>query len=75
VQEAHVGIDGMQIGDPARAARAMIAVVAQDQPPLRLLLGSDALTYARAKLTALGEDFDRNQVLTLSTDYPVIPTA
>jgi NAD(P)-dependent dehydrogenase (short-subunit alcohol dehydrogenase family) len=72
VQEAHVGIDGTQIGDPARAARAMIAVVAQDQPPLRLLLGSDALTYARAKLTALGEDFDRNETLTLSTDYPAI---
>jgi NAD(P)-dependent dehydrogenase (short-subunit alcohol dehydrogenase family) len=72
VQEAHLRIDGTQIGDPAQAARAMIAVVAQQEPPLRLLLGSDALTYARAKLTALGEDFDRNEALTLSTDYPAI---
>jgi NAD(P)-dependent dehydrogenase (short-subunit alcohol dehydrogenase family) len=69
VREDHLRIDGTQIGDPAQAARALIAVVAQDEPPLRLLLGSDALAYARAKLSALGEDFDRNQVLTLSTDY------
>ena len=70
VHEAHERIDGTQLGDPAGAARAMITVVAQDSPPLRLLLGSDALAYARAKLGALAQDFDRNQALTQSTDYP-----
>ena len=39
--------DGNQPGDPARAARAIIAVSAADDPPLRLVLGRDA--YARAE--------------------------
>jgi NAD(P)-dependent dehydrogenase (short-subunit alcohol dehydrogenase family) len=77
VHEAHERIDGTQIGDPVQAARAMIAVVDQVDPPLRLLLGSDALTYARAKLGALAADFDRNEPLTRSTDYatPVLEPA
>ena len=70
VHDAHSQIDGTQLGDPAGAARAMIAVVVQDAPPLRLLLGSDALAYARAKLGALAQDFDRNEAMTRSTDYP-----
>jgi NAD(P)-dependent dehydrogenase (short-subunit alcohol dehydrogenase family) len=72
VHEAHERIDGTQIGDPVQAARAMIAVVDQVDPPLRLLLGSDALTYARAKLGALAADFDRNEPLTRSTDYATL---
>ena len=77
VHEAHTQIDGAQIGDPVQAARAMIAVVGQAEPPLRLLLGSDALSYARAKLAALAGDFDANEALTLSTDYaaPVLEGA
>ncbi|GAA1989974.1 oxidoreductase [Catenulispora subtropica] len=38
--------DGTQPGDPARGAQAIIAVVAHDDPPRRLLLGSDALKLA-----------------------------
>ena len=37
------GGDGKQPGDPAKAAEAMIAVVESDDPPLRLLLGADAI--------------------------------
>ena len=39
-------VDGRQPGDPARAARALLDVVAADRPPLRLLLGSDAVHLA-----------------------------
>lgn len=39
--------DGKQLGDPERAARAMMTVVSAKAPPLRLVLGSDA--YARAE--------------------------
>ncbi|WP_158811315.1 oxidoreductase [Beijerinckia sp. L45] len=41
--------DGNQPGDPARAAQAIILVVSSDDPPLRLVLGSDA--YGRAERT------------------------
>ncbi len=33
-------------GDPGRAAQAIVRVVAEDDPPRRLLLGADALTAA-----------------------------
>ena len=39
-------VDGQQPGDPARAAAAILEVVSLDQPPLRLLLGSDAVRIA-----------------------------
>jgi NAD(P)-dependent dehydrogenase (short-subunit alcohol dehydrogenase family) len=62
--------DGKQLGDPARAAEAIIAAVNADTPPLHLLLGSDALRRAREKLDAVIEEIDRWEDLTRSTDYP-----
>jgi NAD(P)-dependent dehydrogenase (short-subunit alcohol dehydrogenase family) len=62
--------DGRQIGDPDRGARAIIAAVNSDTPPLHLLLGSDALRRAREKLDAVIEEIDRWEDLTRSTDFP-----
>jgi NAD(P)-dependent dehydrogenase (short-subunit alcohol dehydrogenase family) len=39
-------VDGQQPGDPARAATIITEIARLDQPPLRLLLGSDALRIA-----------------------------
>ena len=39
-------VDGRQPGDPARAAAIITEIARLDQPPLRLLLGSDALRSA-----------------------------
>src|SRR6266568_5589523 len=38
--------NGKQPGDPAKAAAAIIRIAGHEQPPLRLLLGSDAFTFA-----------------------------
>jgi len=38
--------DGKQPGDPERAARLLVQVAALDDPPRRLLLGTDAVTMA-----------------------------
>jgi NAD(P)-dependent dehydrogenase (short-subunit alcohol dehydrogenase family) len=46
------GGDGKQPGDPAKAAEAMIAAVESDDPPLRLLLGVDAIGLWEQKHTA-----------------------
>jgi NAD(P)-dependent dehydrogenase (short-subunit alcohol dehydrogenase family) len=62
--------DGKQLGDPDRGARAILAAVHADTPPLHLLLGSDALRRAREKLDAVIEEIDRWEDLTRSTDYP-----
>jgi NAD(P)-dependent dehydrogenase (short-subunit alcohol dehydrogenase family) len=62
--------DGKQIGDPDRGAQAIMAAVNADNPPLHLLLGSDALRRAREKLDAVIEEIDRWEDVTRSTDYP-----
>ncbi len=46
------GHAGHEPGDPARAAQAILTVAAAEAPPLRLLLGTDALGYAQHKLSA-----------------------
>lgn len=61
---------GKQPGDPARAAQALLAVVDAEQPPLHLLLGSDALRRARENLDALIEEMDRWEEVTRGTDFP-----
>ncbi|KGM32863.1 oxidoreductase [Inquilinus limosus] len=62
---------GRQLGDPDRAARAIIAAVRADRPPLHLLLGSDALRRAREKLDAVIEEIGRWEEVTRGTDFPV----
>jgi NAD(P)-dependent dehydrogenase (short-subunit alcohol dehydrogenase family) len=61
---------GKQPGDPVRAAKALLEVVDAEQPPLHLLLGSDALRRAREKLDALIEEMDRWEAVTRGTDFP-----
>jgi NAD(P)-dependent dehydrogenase (short-subunit alcohol dehydrogenase family) len=68
---AHLdGIAGRQMGDPARAAAAVLKLVDAPDPPLHLLLGSDALRRARVKLDAVIEEIDRWEDVTRSTDFP-----
>lgn len=59
---------GKQLGDPVKAARAMLSVIESDEPPSHLLLGSDALSLVRDKLSSLGAEFDAWEGLTRSTD-------
>ena len=62
--------DGKQAGDPARAARVLLDIARLDDPPLRLLLGSDAVEAvqksdaSRAAETAAWSEVSR------STDFP-----
>jgi NAD(P)-dependent dehydrogenase (short-subunit alcohol dehydrogenase family) len=60
---------GHERGDPARAAAAILAVVDAPEPPLRLLLGADALEYVGYKLGALKRDMEAWNWLSVSTDY------
>jgi NAD(P)-dependent dehydrogenase (short-subunit alcohol dehydrogenase family) len=53
------GGDGKQAGDPAKAAKAMIAVVESEDPPLRLLLGADAIGLLGQKRAAFAAELDR----------------
>ena len=68
VRKARQEKSGKQLGDPVKAARAMLAVIAAGEPPAHLLLGSDALGLVRAKLSALSEEIAAWEAVTLSTD-------
>jgi hypothetical protein len=62
-------LNGAQIGDPRKAAEAMITVVKAEDPPLRLPLGIDALTSIRQKLRQQSEDLDRWDALSTRTSF------
>lgn len=50
-------VDGNQAGNPMKAAEAVIKVVESKNPPLRLLLGKDAVEISKEKLASLTKDF------------------
>jgi NAD(P)-dependent dehydrogenase (short-subunit alcohol dehydrogenase family) len=62
---------GKQAGDPKKAAAAMLTLIEAENPPMHLLLGSDALKLVREKLDFLKSEFDAWEKLTLSTDVAV----
>ncbi len=62
--------DGKQPGDPARAARIIVDVVAMDEPPRRLLLGADAVTLAREAGQRRAAELEQWADLSASADYP-----
>lgn len=62
-------ISGTQPGDPTKAAKAIIKVVESANPPLRLLLGKDALEGAREKLTVLAKDFNEWESTSLDVEF------
>jgi NAD(P)-dependent dehydrogenase (short-subunit alcohol dehydrogenase family) len=56
------------LGDPAKVARVVLEVAAMAEPPLRLILGSEAYAYAAAAATARAESDAAWSGLTASTD-------
>jgi len=68
VRARRQAVSGKQLGDPAKAARAMLQVIESDAPPAHLLLGSDALALVRKKLAALRTELERWEPVTRSTD-------
>jgi len=59
---------GKQLGDPAKAAQAMLDVIDSPSPPAHLLLGSDALGLVRQKLSDLTTEIDQWEAVSRSTD-------
>ncbi|MHC6224421.1 oxidoreductase [Pseudomonas sp. X10] len=68
VRKARQEKSGKQLGDPKKAARAMLEAIGSKNPPAHLLLGSDALGLVRQKLGALEEEIAAWETTTRSTD-------
>ena len=62
-------MSGEQPGDPDKAAQAMIKVVESDNPPMRLVLGEDALKATRQKIETFQKELDEWEDVTLSTSF------
>jgi NAD(P)-dependent dehydrogenase (short-subunit alcohol dehydrogenase family) len=57
------------MGDPAKAAKVMIDVVDHENPPLHLVLGSEAAAILRATDEKRKEEFDKWLDVSISTDH------
>jgi NAD(P)-dependent dehydrogenase (short-subunit alcohol dehydrogenase family) len=60
---------GHELGDPVRAAKVILDVAVSDAPPLRLLLGSDAVGYATRKLQQQTDEIEAWKTISRSTDF------
>jgi NADP-dependent 3-hydroxy acid dehydrogenase YdfG len=67
-------LSGKQAGDPVRAAKAIIEVVAGTDPPHHLLLGNEAYDGAMAKLSDLKKDFAKWEAVSRGADFPTDKT-
>lgn len=61
---------GTQPGDPARAARTLIDIVAAPALPVRLLLGSDAVRIVGAEIDGHRREIDAWKAVSAATDFP-----
>lgn len=68
VRERRKALSGWQVGDPMKAAQAMLKVALSDDPPAHLLLGSDAVRLVEEKIASLQADFAAWKSVSLSTD-------
>lgn len=60
---------GNQPGDPAKAAQALLRLVAAENPPVRLYLGADALKFVRDKIDTIKTEMDFWEETSRSTDF------
>jgi NAD(P)-dependent dehydrogenase (short-subunit alcohol dehydrogenase family) len=60
--------NGLQPGDPAKLAEAIVRLADVPNPPLRFLAGSVALGAAEEKLAGMRAEFEKWRELSVSTD-------
>jgi NAD(P)-dependent dehydrogenase (short-subunit alcohol dehydrogenase family) len=57
-REFFAGMNGNQVGDPAKLAQALLRITEMEQPPLRFIAGADAIAAAQEKLTERQQQID-----------------
>ncbi|WP_084615500.1 oxidoreductase [Roseivivax isoporae] len=61
--------DGKQAGDPAKLGRALVRLIHEAEPPLRLAMGSDAVRYLGQAYEARQAELAKWSDLSKSTDF------
>ncbi|HSX54960.1 MAG TPA: oxidoreductase [Sphingomonas sp.] len=65
-------------GDPARAARAIVAAVESENPPLHLVLGASGLERVRERIASFAAGLNEWELVSVGIDYgqePSVETA
>lgn len=69
IRELFAGLDGKQDGDPAKLAQVIARILDEPEPPLRLVLGGDALELIRGKLERQLSDMEAWKAVTFETSH------
>lgn len=69
IRELFAGLNGNQPGDPSKAAEAIIRLIDEPEPPLRLILGGDALELISGKLSRQLAEIEAWKPVTFSTNF------
>ena len=69
IRAARIKASGQQLGNPVMAARAVMAILDEPEPPAHLVLGSDALRLIGAARAAVDDDIRQWESLSRSTDF------
>jgi NAD(P)-dependent dehydrogenase (short-subunit alcohol dehydrogenase family) len=69
VRELLTQLDGSQPNDPARVAQAIIEATHQEQPPLHLPLGEQAINGIRQHLSERSQELDQTEPLGAATAF------
>jgi NAD(P)-dependent dehydrogenase (short-subunit alcohol dehydrogenase family) len=62
--------NGQQRGDPVAAARVIVDAALSAEPPLRLVLGADAIERVETKLESVRRDVEAWRTRSIATGYP-----
>src|SRR6516165_9163990 len=68
LRAAYVDRGGLQPGDPAKLADALVQLANDPKPPMRFLAGAIAVRAAEEKLAGMRAEIDRWRQLSLGTD-------
>jgi NAD(P)-dependent dehydrogenase (short-subunit alcohol dehydrogenase family) len=68
-------LGALRAGDPAKVAQVVLKIAAMEKPPLRLLVGSDALAYAKAAADSRTAADATWRELSISTDHDDVDAA
>ena len=70
VREHRLAADGRQLGNPQRAAEAVLTIIDAPNPPAHLVLGSDALRLVTNGRAAVDQEIQEWAELSRTTDFP-----
>jgi NAD(P)-dependent dehydrogenase (short-subunit alcohol dehydrogenase family) len=69
IEAQYKGVNHKQPGDPAKLGKAIVKVVQGSNPPARLLMGSDAIKFARQELQSRLAELEAWTDVSCSTDH------